>query len=187
VASSPLEVYQLQFSKGRYARNRITPDHDYVLGRLPASGTLLDIGSGRGVFLRKVQDRFPELKLKTCDLQDFHHLGLPFFPLDLTNPADLERLAGLSEPLISCVGVLEHLPEDRVLAAIEAISRACTGTALITAANHSDIGKGGHQLHLTQQPLPWWVERLGKHFEVTDARTYLRGKGLCFTCVAPVP
>jgi hypothetical protein len=183
--TSPLEIYQLQFKRPSYARNRITPDHDYVLARLPQSGTLLDVGTGAGNFIRKVMAQFPEIVISTCDLQKFHAYDLPFFPVDLTDPVKLWTLAAKSEPLISCVGVLEHLPEERVQAAIAAIAQACTYTALITTANHTDIGAGGHELHLTQQPMEWWLDRLERCFDVTHSEPYMGGRGLCFTCKVP--
>jgi 2-polyprenyl-3-methyl-5-hydroxy-6-metoxy-1,4-benzoquinol methylase len=182
--TSPLEVYQLQFQRPSYARNRVTPDHDYVLARLPSEGTLLDVGTGAGNFVRKVMAQQRQIQISTCDLQRFHPYDLPFFAVDLTNPDDLEVLAARSEPLITCVGVLEHLPEVRVMGAIDALARACTGTAYITTANHSDVGAGGHELHLTQQPLEWWRDLLALRFEVTEAVPYMGGRGLCFTCRA---
>jgi hypothetical protein len=180
--TTPLEIYQLQFKRPTYARNRITPDHDYVLARLPQAGTLLDVGTGAGNFVRKVTERFPQIEVSTCDLQKFHAFDLPFFAVDLCDPELLKGLAARSEPLISCVGVLEHLPEELVQAAIAAIAQACTDTALITTANHTDIGAGGHELHLTQQPMEWWLDKLGNCFEVTHSEPYMKGRGLCFTC-----
>jgi hypothetical protein len=184
VTATPLEVYQLQFRGGRYARNRVTPDHDYVLARLPQTGSLLDVGTGAANFVRKVRARFPAIEVSTCDLEKFHSLDLPFFSVDLTDPEALKALAARSEPLITCVGVLEHLPEERIPAAIEAIATACTKDALITTANHTDVGAGGHELHLTQQPRGWWVEQLGDYFQVRESSEYSNGRGLCFTCKA---
>jgi hypothetical protein len=79
--------------------------------------------------------------------------------------------------------VLEHLREHEVEAAVAAIRAACTGTAIITVANHPDKGWGNVELHLTLQPAPWWQALLEKHFAVVkDVHIYAHGRGICFTC-----
>jgi cyclopropane fatty-acyl-phospholipid synthase-like methyltransferase len=177
-------VYAAQFKVPKYARNRIAPDHDFALSRLPAEGSLLDIGSGAGSFVRKALARFPGLKVTTADLDKFHDLELPFVAVDLSKPSSCVAFCFQKWDYVTCLGVLEHLAEDKVPGALEAIARASRDSQVIlTVANHEDKGVGGVDLHLTLQPADWWRERVSKHFEVTYEVGYARGRGHCFACV----
>jgi 2-polyprenyl-3-methyl-5-hydroxy-6-metoxy-1,4-benzoquinol methylase len=179
-----LEIYTKQFDQDRYSNNAHAPDHDYAVNAIPDSAkSILDIGSGRGIFLRRVKAKFPGMELKSADLDKFHDLDIPFLKINLADRASQGVLSKLREPLVTCIGVLEHLREREMPAAVAAMRAACTGTAIITVANHIDKGYGDVDLHLTLQPAPWWRALLEKHFAVVgDLHVYGRGRGICFTC-----
>lgn len=180
-------IYADQFSRPDYAMGRIetsrgweeAPDHAYALGRLPAEGPLFDIGTGSGTFVKKALARFPGLRVHTSDLDNYHGMSLPFMELDLTKEEDLQRLAARNEPFVTCIGVLEHLPEEFVPAAVRAIASATAGRAVVVTANHVDKGVDGADLHLTFRPGPWWKALFAQYFEVLDEHEYSGGRGHC--------
>ena len=177
---TPLEVYQAQFSVPQYNKSGAPANHTYAIEQLPESGTLIDVGTGRANFVRMLLRQSPNWEVTTCDLAKFHVLDVPFVPIDLTTESGRAAVAAMRAEYLTCLGVLEHLPEAAIPPAIEALSQVPEQLAVITAANHSDIGVKG-ELHLTQQPVEWWQEQLGKWFTVTDTMKYAGTRGFCFT------
>ena len=67
--------------------------------------------------MKKAMAKSPELVITTADLDKFHDLSLPFFPLDLSAPSTLSHFRS-DWTVVTCIGVLEHLTEDKVPAAV---------------------------------------------------------------------
>jgi len=74
--------------------------------------------------------------------------------------------------IISC-DVLEHIPEDEIDATLRDMRLFATKGLLLTIANMSDVhAVNGEQveLHLIQEPMPWWTEKLREHFPTATIR-----------------
>lgn len=95
----------------------------YVLGALdPAAISLVDVGSGRGHFLRTLQSdpRFASLRLAGCDLADRAPAGA------LYAVADAEQLPFVDRAfdVVTCFHTVEHLLHpERAVAELRRIAR----------------------------------------------------------------
>ncbi len=56
-----------------------------------------------------------------------------------------------------CADVMEHLPEDRVPAALASMATYCQRIAFKVANFPSVLGEN---LHLTRQPVDWWLRTM---------------------------
>lgn len=114
--------------------------------------SFLDVGTGRGESVK--QALAAGMRAKGCDIAptrpDIDAVTLPRLPY-----ADREFDA------VGCFDVLEHLPQADVLAAIAELRRVAACTLIISIATIPDKrfvpGLGSVELHLTQQPLDWWL------------------------------
>lgn len=71
-----------------------------------------------------------------------------------------------------CCDVLEHLPEDKIDAALAGMAARTRSGGYIQPAlqpDHAGPRLIGAPLHLTVRPAEWWIETIGRHFEVEDA------------------
>lgn len=167
-----VELYREQFADQGYAtKDDAHRRFDWAISMVP-KGTirLLDVGAGRGRFLERLESDRVEAMVCSCDLDRFHDEPYAFFRCDLTTRQGRAGLGTDAWDVITCLDVLEHLPESMVLPALRALRRAAR-TVIVTAANHPEPGIGGVELHLTQQPYNWW-------------ETKLREAGLTFTAKA---
>lgn len=77
-------------------------------------------------------------------------------------------LATVSLPVAEwayCCDVLEHLPPDRVEAALANIARHTLLGGYLRVC-HARDDRGGAALHLTVEPTAWWSDRIGRHFKI---------------------
>ncbi len=87
-------------------------------------------------------------------------------------PADLPV-----HDLAICCDVMEHLPEERIDAALEGMARA-TGKAAFFTISHVPDGHGrliDDTLHLTVRKHRWWFDRLAMQFHVKQFGVLVRG------------
>lgn len=77
-----------------------------------------------------------------------------------------------------CCDVLEHIPTEYTMLAVQRILQHCRIAWLQISLRPDEFGKLiGERLHLTVQPFDWWLVRLATLGKVTDARD-LCGAGL---------
>jgi hypothetical protein len=75
-------------------------------------------------------------------------------------------MKGESAWIISC-DVLEHIPADEIDDTLKMLGAWAANGLLLTIANMSDVHLiNGEQveLHLIQEPMPWWTDKLREHF-----------------------
>ena len=77
-----------------------------------------------------------------------------------------------------CCDVLEHVPTEFTMLAVERIIRACRTSWLQIALEPDSFGQMiGQPLHLTVQPFEWWRDRIAALGRLVEARD-LCGVGL---------
>lgn len=77
-----------------------------------------------------------------------------------------------------CCDVLEHIPTEYTMLALDRIIKSCGTAWLQIALRPDEFGKLiGEPLHLTVRPFAWWLVRLASLGKVVDARD-LCGDGL---------
>ena len=172
---TPREIYERAFANKNYSRQpqscfRYEYAISAVAARHPQISSIMDLGSGRGVFARMLIERWPQLSIETADLKKFHNLDCPHHEIDLTNINSLRLLSKQRFDSITCLDVLEHIPEEHVTSVVESIAVACR-FAVVTAANHSSKWSG-IELHLIRRPRKWWDCLLSEHFKITDSTTW---------------
>lgn len=133
--------------------------------------TLLDIGTGRGVFLWPLLDRFPSLKV-TCldilphrirDLEAVRRGGIEQISPLLRDIRDFERTpdAPAEFDFVTALEVLEHIPEvDR---AVRSLVRFAKRGILVSVPSKED--ENPEHIHLLTR------ERLSQLFESAGVRT----------------
>jgi SAM-dependent methyltransferase len=122
------------------------------LGFLPR--TLLDVGCGRGVWLRAWKQRGVALVVGVdgayVDRPTLHVRPEEFVPADVSLSFDLGRRFDLVE----CLEVAEHLPESAADALVSNLVRH--GDVILFSA--AQPGQGGEH-HVNEQPLPYWIRK----------------------------
>ncbi|MES2790047.1 MAG: glycosyltransferase, partial [Planctomycetota bacterium] len=173
-----LAIYQSAFSTPGYAcvtdqEFRYVYACDAISALGPHAESLLDVGTGRGDFLRIAQGTFPGLHLLGVDVGRFHQQPISHLNVDLCSDGGREVIQQLRFDVISCLDVLEHLPESDLAQVLSSLATACQW-AVVTVANHSDM-LDGVELHLTQRPAEWWRSLLGDFFEITAEAEHYAG------------
>ena len=170
---SPTDLYQKLFADSEYARFDYEPRSEFryqyavnAIARWQVT-SVLDVGSGLGHLASMLMAQ--GLKVETADLKKFHDIDVPHHNIDLLN-----GLGDLRFDCITCLDVLEHLPENSIKGVIESISRACQ-FAVFTVANHSDIWEG-EELHLIQRPRLWWDNVITQYFTVVSSEDHYTGR-----------
>jgi len=131
--------------------------------------SVLDLGSGRGVWLNEWQRKGVETVLGVDgDYVDQSNLAVAaddFLAADLTEPLNTGRRFDLAQSL----EVGEHLPQDASVTLVASLT-AASDRVLFSAAVP---GQGG-EFHINEQPLAFWQD-------LFEARGYRP-----FDCVRPV-
>jgi hypothetical protein len=124
---------------------------------------VLDVGSGRGHYLKL----FKENGIKAMGLEPSKYISDNLKEFKIVN----DDILGFSEygrnwEALICMDVLEHMEPTKIEENIKALS-ILSSHALLGIANHSDVWHGT-QLHLIQQGLPWWKDKLSKSYTVVN-------------------
>lgn len=82
---------------------------------------------------------------------------------------------------IYCIDVLEHLPEDRVKASLEAMAKKTKkGGALQIFLEEESMGELiGETLHLTLRPLNWWLDLISAFWVIENVQEILPDVRYC--------
>ncbi len=140
----------------RFKRSQVLPRVQNILGILKGlqPTSLLDIGTGRGVFLWPLLDTFPHLPVacidrldyRVDDLQALHNGGLT--RLDARH-GDVTALpfADKSFPVITMLEVLEHIPDTRK--ALAEVCRVAQRFVLLSVPSREDDNP--EHIHVFQQ------------------------------------
>jgi len=151
----------------RFKRSNQLPRVRKVLGTLHglAPERLLDLGTGRGVFLWPLLEEFPELEVVCLDVLDYRVADL-----QAVARGGLARLSAVNCPLeampfgdgefavVTMLEVLEHTPDP--LRALTEVARVCGRSLILSVPSHEDDNV--EHLHLFDAAqLKKWLEQLG--------------------------
>lgn len=142
----------------------------------PPPATVLDAGSGSGQASAAMHARGYDVTM--CDLTDAglceDAQGLPFYTACLWKPLRPQVRRGAVD-WVYCVDVLEHIPPQFTMLAIDQmLSIATNGVFLGIALTPDQFGVWmGGPLHLTVQPFTWWRDSLKELGTVVEARDML--------------
>ena len=124
------------------------------------SGTVIDLGCGTGRAGVRLRDHgIPVVLIDFTDnSRDPDALSLPFLQCDITEHIPL------SMPYGFCTDVMEHIPTDRIDAALTNIIKAAERIFFQISTEPDDFGRLiDEPLHLTVRPHAWWREKLLSH------------------------
>lgn len=151
----------------RFKRSNQLPRVRKVLGALHALAPqqMLDLGTGRGVFLWPLLEEFPDLKVTCVDVLDYRVADL-----QAVARGGIERLNALLCPLesmpfgpgefevVTMLEVLEHTTDP--LKALTEVARVCGRALILSVPSHEDDNP--EHLHLFSAPqIKSWLEQLG--------------------------
>ncbi|HND34894.1 MAG TPA: class I SAM-dependent methyltransferase, partial [Myxococcota bacterium] len=151
----------------RFKRSNQLPRVRKVLGALHslAPDRLLDLGTGRGVFLWPLLEEFPELKVTCVDLLDYRVADLQAVGRGgierlqaLHCPLEVMPFADREFPVVTMLEVLEHTSDP--FRALSEVSRVCERALLLSVPSHEDDNP--EHLHLfSARQISQWLEQLG--------------------------
>lgn len=129
-----------------------------LIGSKPV-GKVLDVGCGRGHYLKQFVDMGfeslgiePSIECSTRYLKGLPHAVVDFLSFEDDNKYDI----------VFCADVLEHIKSEEIDPFIQKLSEK-GDYAIIGIANHPDIQEG-IELHLIQEPWPWWENKLKNYY-----------------------
>lgn len=143
-----------RFKRGHETLPRVKQVLGFLRGVYPRS--LLDVGSGRGVFLFPFLDAFPQAKVTSLDilehwvqfLEDIRRGGIsnltPMLADICTQP-----MPDKSADIVTMLEVLEHIPD--VQAAVTAAVRIARRYVVVTAPSKPDDNP--EHIHLLTKPI----------------------------------
>lgn len=135
---------------------------------MPNSGMLLDVGCGRGAFLRAFNQRYPNWSMYGCDLNEINRTEVEAIPgVKAYITKDLAEIDGRYD-IISLSHVLEHVPSPTILLKMIHTKLNPEGLLIIqvpdVSINSFDILVADHCSHFTLETLKQLV--LSVDFEV---------------------
>jgi hypothetical protein len=136
--------------------------------------SVVDIGSGRGNFINLLLNYNPDIEIISCDLQKFNDIPITFIPVDLTG--DLTSISDLRADVLTCTGVLEHIPLD-CLPEVFRVFSMIAPYASFTIANHQDRYKGV-DIHITNMALEDWIPIIDEYYEIINTQKYYKDNKL---------
>lgn len=151
----------------RFKRAAQLPRVRKVLGTLRALGpeSLLDLGTGRGVFLWALLDEFPDLPVTCVDILDYRVADL--LTVRRGGVERLQALQGSADalpfgdgafPVVTMLEVLEHVPDP--VAALQEVCRVASRAVLLSVPSKEDDNP--EHIHLfSPAELQKWLQQLG--------------------------
>jgi 2-polyprenyl-3-methyl-5-hydroxy-6-metoxy-1,4-benzoquinol methylase len=157
-------------------------NYKYIIEELNKNNqfnSVLDVGSGRGNIIRLIRSQYPDIKISTSDIENFHNINdLPFYKIDLNYPESLKNIQ--KHDVIICSDVMEHVEEKNVNEIFKLFSEKCD-TAIFTIANHTEV-LNGVELHLIQKDFSFWKAEIEKFFKIKNSTTWYDNRLFLFTC-----
>jgi len=151
----------------RFKRSGPLPRVRKVLGTLHslAPERLLDLGTGRGVFLWPLLEAFPALEVTCVDILDYRVADLQALQRGgisrvsaLLSPLEGMPFEDASFPVVTMLEVLEHTPDPR--RALAEVARVCSQALIVSVPSHPDDNP--EHLHLfSGQQIKQWLQELG--------------------------
>lgn len=128
--------------------------------------SLLDVGCGKTTWAW--EQGVPEVAgadLSQVAVKEHLKAGRQAHQVDLTHGLDMPD--GVFECVV-CFDTLEHIQPDAVDFAVSELCRVASKRVVcaISSLPSKRHGRFGEPLHLTIQPLAWWVEKFKKHGKV---------------------
>lgn len=152
-------------SDGMSARSRVIVGWLASLGLVAPRGEVLDVGCGRGAFLREFTGQFPEWSLSGTEFDDRNARMLEELPrFKGLQTARFDKLSGAYD-VISMVHVLEHI--ESPVACLEALRRRARNGALLLVQvpdwteNAFALAIADHATHFTPAILERVARRAG--------------------------
>lgn len=143
---------------------------------------LVDIGSGRGQLIKLLKTKFPESKITSLDLQNFHNIeDIEFIQSDLSRKQDREINKNRKFDILTCLDVFEHLDKNFINDVIEMCSNM-SDYCLFSIANHSDKHHGV-ELHTIQENDLWWEKILTPFFQIKTKEIKYSGRLYLYECI----
>ena len=152
-------------AEGMSARSRVIVEWLAFLRTVPASGEILDVGCGRGAFLREFGRQFPGWALSGTEFDDRNLGDLQSLPKwKHLQTARFQDLVGQYD-VISMIHVLEHI-EDPVACLAALRKRACSGALLLVQVpdwteNPFALAIADHATHFTSGVLQQVARKAG--------------------------
>ena len=156
-----------ELSIHRFKRSGPLPRVRKVLGTLHglAPERLLDLGTGRGVFLWPLLEAFPALEVTCVDILDYRVADLQALQRGGISrvTAHLSRLEQMpfedaSFPVVTMLEVLEHTEDPQ--RALAEVSRVCSQALILSVPSQPDDNP--EHLHLFQaDQIKQWLKVLG--------------------------
>ena len=141
---------------------------------------MLDVGSGRGLYLDTVRKNFPDVRIVSSDLENFHNKNYEFRKINLSVKKDREDIASLDLDYLTCLDCLEHLDEYFIEDVIFSFSEAAK-LSFLSIANHSDV-INGVELHTIRRDTSFWTPLIEKYYVVDRFQTYYDNRLYVYGC-----
>jgi len=125
--------------------------------------SIIDVGSGRGVFLKILEKEIPNIKILSTNLEKYNENNFEFQSIDLSNPASFSNITQTYD-VLTCLDVIEHLEKHTIEAVFKWFSQI-SFFQILTIANHSEIWNG-KEIHLIQEGVTYWKPIIEKHFNI---------------------
>jgi len=120
--------------------------------------SVLDVGCGKGTSLKLLSEA------------GFTAAGYDISKNCLDDPClgqlyigcitDMPSVVSRTFDAVTCIDVMEHIPEEMVPDALKAMADCCTSMVVIQISTFRDY-KG---LHVTVKPADWWKDHISEHF-----------------------
>lgn len=134
-----------------------------VLEQIEDVHNILEVGCGRGSFLRYCDENLPiamRIGMDVAEHETWRDIDARFIIGNLS--AWPLETAMWRIDVVCSFDVMEHLPEDEITAVIKAMTMRTKRHMLHAIYNGPDVWDiDGEQveMHLTQRPAEWWVDR----------------------------
>ena len=175
-----IEANERAFLDDSYSQHtRDEPRYVWAMQQLRDIGgrRVLEIGSGRGVFLEWMcEEGFEVTATDTSQKYTPPEGMVDHFPYILGDQ-HAEFLRGYD--VVVCLDVLEHLEECDLPTAMRQLA-SIAPNLVCSVSNHSDV-QNGVELHVTQQPASFWAALLQLQYEITRMETAHAGRAYFFT------